>query len=344
MATWTTPATFINGQLVAASDLNTQLRDNSTVLRAGGVAITSQAAGDIITASSATQFSRAAMVDFGFQAVAGGRLTLTTGTPVTSSDVTAATTLYYSPYTSAQIAVYDGSSAWSVLTFSELSIAVPATTSQMYDVFVYSSSGTATLELLAWTNDSTRATALVRQNGVYVKSGATTRRYVGSFRTTTVSGQTEDSTTKRYVWNYYNRVPRLLQRFETTSSWTYSSTTIRQANAATANKVETVVGVVESPIALHVSASGEAAAGVSFKIGIGLDSTTTFSTGNSPTSWSVASSLPTGLTVNYHAMQQLGYHYYSWNEAGDTSTTTVGGTWSQASTYGTAGISGSILG
>ncbi len=111
-----------------------------------------------------------------------GRLTLTSGTPVTTSDVTAATTLYFTPYTGNRIGLNNGS-AWQVHTFTELSIAIPATTDTNYDVFVYDNSGTPTLELLAWSDATTRATAIAFNGGVYVKSGDATRRYLGTIRT-----------------------------------------------------------------------------------------------------------------------------------------------------------------
>jgi len=207
------------------------------------------------------------------QATAGGRLTLTTLVPVTTADVLAATTLRYTPYTSAQIALYSGA-AWALFSFSELSIAVPATTSQLYDVFVFDNAGTRTLELLAWTNDTTRATALVQQDGVLCKSGALTRRYVGSMRTTTVSGQTEDSTVKRYVWNVTNRVARVLRRLEATASWTYSILTWRQMNAAPANQLDVIVGVSEAPITVTATANASSSAADAAYVAIGEDSTT----------------------------------------------------------------------
>lgn len=43
------------------------------------------------------------------------RLTLTQGTPVTTSDVTAATAVYLEPYNGAQLTVYDGSANWVLL-------------------------------------------------------------------------------------------------------------------------------------------------------------------------------------------------------------------------------------
>jgi hypothetical protein len=81
----------------------------------------------------------------------------------------------------------------------------------MNDVFAYLSSGVLTLEVVAWSNVTTRATALVTQDGVLVKSGATNKRYIGSFYCTTAgNGQTVDSTANRFIWNYYNRVGRKL--------------------------------------------------------------------------------------------------------------------------------------
>src|SRR3990167_7040004 len=121
-------------------------------------------------------------MDFG---VCDGRLTLTSGTPVTTADVTGATSIYFAPFKGNRIGLYDGSSAWAIYTFTELTLALGTLTSGLpYDVFAYDSSGTVTLEALAWTNGTTRATALTTQNGVLVKTGATTRRYLGTFYTT----------------------------------------------------------------------------------------------------------------------------------------------------------------
>jgi hypothetical protein len=193
-----------------------------------------------ITGSSSTGTSGAGT---GFIYPACGRLTLTSVTPVTTSDVTGATTLYYTPYTGDQIALYNGAT-WDLITFPEISIAIPSGTSQMYDVFIYNNGGTATLELLAWTSDTARATALVLQNGILCKTGALTRRYVGSVRTTTVSGQTEDSIVNRFLWNYYNRVPRLLQKSEATNH-TYATVAYRYWNNDTTQHVNYICGVVE---------------------------------------------------------------------------------------------------
>ena len=246
--------------------------------------------------------------------IAGGRLTLSTGVPVTTGDVTAATNIFYTAYLSNEIALYDGV-IWKLTYLAELSIALPAVASQIYDVFLYNNSGTPTLELLAWTNDTTRATALVLQNGVLCKTGALTRRYLGSVRTTTVAGQTEDSRTARYVWNYNNRVGRELRRLETTASWNYTTATIRQANAATANQVDFITGVVEEPFAISLKAlvSNNTGGLVHASVGLGVDSTTTF-LAPALAQADFFANLLTPLTFSLTLPTLLGRHVYSWNE------------------------------
>ncbi len=132
--------------------------------------------------------------------VCDGRLTLTTATPVTTSDVTAAATVYFTPYAGNRIALYDGA-AWTMLTFAEISIALGTLTNDLpYDVFAYNNAGVVACEILAWTSKTARATALVLQDGVLSKTGALTRRYLGSFHTTATT-TTEDSLVKRLLFN-----------------------------------------------------------------------------------------------------------------------------------------------
>jgi hypothetical protein len=117
------------------------------------------------------------------QIVNNFRLSLLTATPVTTTNQTysAAQTLYCTPYNGSYISLFNGTS-WDTFSSAEFSIALGTLTNAVgYDVFAYSNSGVPTLELLAWTNATSRATNLVYQNGVLCKTGALTRRYLGSF-------------------------------------------------------------------------------------------------------------------------------------------------------------------
>lgn len=275
------------------------------------------------------------------------RLTLTTAVPVTTADVTAATTIYCTPSgTGNRIALFDSAGTATIITTAEFSIAVPATTSQMYDIFAFSNVGVATLELLAWTNDTTRATALVlTTTGVYTKSGDLTRRYLGSFRTTAVSGQTEDSVTKRYLWNYYRRMPRLLQKYEATTSWAYTTATVRQANGAATNQVDLVVGIAEVLIDLAlVGVSVENTNNVVVSAGIGEDATTTYLAAQALFT-NAAITPDVSFAVRLLKMPAVGRHFYAWNEwSTATGTTTWKAVNAAAGSTITAGLTGWIDG
>lgn len=98
--------------------------------------------------------------------------------------------------------------------------------------------------------NNSRTTGLASQDGVYVKSGDPTRKYLGTFKTTGAGQLTADNRAARLIWNFYNRRPRSLLRQEPTNSWTYGSTTPawRAANNDARNRVEFVCGVAEDPI------------------------------------------------------------------------------------------------
>lgn len=278
------------------------------------------------------------------------RLTLSTGVPVTTADVTAATTIYCTPGGKGnRIALYDSTGAATVYTSAEFSIAVPATTSTMYDVFAYANSGTPTLELTAWTNDTTRASAIVlTTTGVYTKTGDLTRRYLGSFRTTGTSGQTEDSLAKRYLWNYYNRVSRPMAVLEATDSWTYTTLTYRQANAATTNQLDFVIGVAEVEVNADVFATyGNSTGGVLVRVAIGEDSTSSPTTTGQIIHQDNAASGIYGLaTAKLRRYPAVGRHTWVWlEESVATGTTTWYGDDGGSSLSRTqSGILGSLSG
>lgn len=254
-----------------------------------------------------------------------GRLTLTTGTPVTVGDVTAATSIFFTPYRGNRVALFDGS-LWAAYVYTERSIAVPSTSSQVYDVFLYNNSGTLTLELTAWTNDTTRATGLVVQDGVYVKSGALTRRYLGTFSTTAVSGQTEDSTANRLVYNYAQRVDRPFLRQETTDTWTYTTATFRQANNSAANQVTLVNGVSEEAVDLRlVAQAANSSASIQVTVAIGEDSTTAKAAAcvNGFETTSNAGNTISMMSASLVKIPGLGRHVYTWLEYSTATGTTT---------------------
>lgn len=276
-------------------------------------------------------------IDPRIKSICDGRLTLTTGTPVTTADVTAAGTLYWALYGGNQIGLYNGT-RWQAFTVAQLSIAVPAAATQVYDAFVDYNSGTPALTLTAWTNDTTRATALVAQDGVLVLTGTLGKRYVGTVRTISAS-QLNDSAAFRHVWNYYHRVPRTLRISDATATWTYDGI-LRQARASTANQVDVVVGVAEVPVQLAINEVVTNSAGsMNVGVSIGEDSTSAAATGYTGGAQVITTAAEYALLSGYlYKYPAVGRHIYTWLELASAGTTTWhGAALSGGGAYGLAG-------
>jgi len=215
-----------------------------------------------------------------------------------------------------RISLYDGSAGWDTLNFAEASVTVPSTTTTPFDIFAYNNSGTIALEALSWTNDTTRATALTTQDGVLVKTGATTRRYLGTGRTTGVSGQIEDSDTSRLLWNYYNRVARSLLIKDSTSHG-YATAAWRYWNNDSGNKLEFVLGVAEDWISYTVAGDMTLSDVGATHTAIGVD---TAAGGTQSVATSIAMRLKSG--VASVANVAIGYHYLAMLEYGNANNPT----------------------
>lgn len=260
--------------------------------------------------------------------IPGGRLTLVSGQPVPIRDQVGAFIVYYTPYRNNNIFTWNGTS-WQRNTFSELSLGVVGlTTGKNYDVFIDQLATTLSLSN-PWTDNITRADALGTQDGTTVLGIDHTRLWLGTIRassptTTEDSGGGSSSQVggQRFVWNAYNQVPRFISVIDTTGSWTYSTATIREANNNAGNRVEYVSGADETLINVEIvstaSISGTSAREAT--VGIGLDSTTTFSGFIGAASNPGASAIEARLSGRFSGFPGMGYHYLSWNESGSDGT------------------------
>jgi hypothetical protein len=252
---------------------------------------------------------------------AQGRLTLESGVPFSINAQTAKTTLYFTPFNGAHVTVYDGT-RWVLFKFTELSLNISAyTANKNYDVWVYSNSGTLTLDSTVWTNDTTRATSLASQNGILVKSGDATRRYLGTIRITGTTGQCEDSYQRRFVWNYYNRMRQGGGTWNTNATWTYSTATWRESNGGTGHsRFEHVIGV-SGETTLRILC-GSYVSGNTCNPGAALDTTT----GPYVTQYYYGTSAIHGLGFKYSSFNlyvlSAGYHYCTQLDYGQATTVT----------------------
>lgn len=255
-----------------------------------------------------------------------GRLTLSSNTPVTTSDVTGAS-LYYTSYKGNKLSHWNGTSE-EIHTFSQITRSLSGLTANTnYDAFVYDSNSDGiddTIDLVAWTNNTTRAIAISYQNGIPTKTGATSRTYVGTIRITATTGQCADSLAFRYVWNCFNRVVRPLSSINTATSYAYSTKTWRQFNGGTgAIQLNLVVGLAEDAITVGATAFfGTSNANRGAYVGIGVNSTSTNSaqlTGNN----TLNQLAPQSIRADYTGIPSLGLNNIYPLEAGNGSTTTT---------------------
>jgi hypothetical protein len=282
----------------------------------------------------------------------GGRLTLTTGVPVTSSDVTGATTVYYTLYKHDVVELYDGA-GWIPYQFSELSQATTDATkspaavaaSKNYDVFVWNDSGTLRATRgPTWDSGAVAGSDTARGTGAgstelelfegrYVNKNAITngpaaRRglYVGTIRSDALS-QINDSLAKRHVWNNYNRVARAMRVAEITDTWTYTTNAFRQANGSAANQFDMVRGLDEDAVSATVLAAATwSSTAFTPTVAIGLDSTTTPATGCLRSRGDTSAAGFVGNCMAFwNGLPGLGRHFLAWLENPGVATGTA--TW-----------------
>lgn len=272
-----------------------------------------------------------------------GRLTLTTGVPVMTGTVSAAGTVFYTPYVGATVPLWGGST-FTATTCSQLSnvLANSATgnagpaagaSSSFYDLFVWSNSGTPTLTRgPAWTNGTTRSagTAISRVQGILTNNVAITNgpgigagTYVGTVATDSggatvtwspvVSGSGGAACVLN-VWNMYNRVVIGASVEDTGATYTYTTGTVREARGSTNNRITTVTGQQEDSVTanLNVAITFAASATAFPGCGIGLNSTTSFATiclisnqGSTAASASLYNSFVSQLSIGANSIYSL---------------------------------------
>lgn len=247
-----------------------------------------------------------------------GRLTSRSGVPVTPGDSINNTTIYFTPYKGNYITVYYRNQ-WRIMRFSEISLALSGTTAgNIYDIFVYRASlGVLTLELsTAWTNSKVRSQALTLQDGVYVKASDTTRRYLGTFRTNGSANQYDDGTVTRGLWNYYNRVKRVMRVYDSSNTWNYNGNAWRRAGADANNDADFVIGINEVLCMMRIKTNLTSAGGADrlFTVGVGVNTLTVNSAQLMGASGDAGNVNPVTMAL-YYGYPGIGYNVLTYIES-----------------------------
>lgn len=337
-----------------ASQLGCLSPDNSTITANAGV-LTAVNTGTVTSIATSSNIIGGTITATGTIAqqniLPGGRLTLQSGHPVMVASQTAQTAVYYAPYLSPWVPIYNGTTmqAYNFTASTTDTVGLTLTlgsnwaATTIYDVYVTNPSGTVELCTVAWTNATTRATALALFDGVLTNAASATCRttnaatitlaqnqgtYLGSFVTTGSTGTVSYTFGSAAsgggaavfgVWNYYNRVTVSTAVTDSGTSYTYTSATVRQARASAGNQVSILIGVSEDSIQASYTSEIDttATSAASGTVAIALDSTTTIPVSRGIV-WSQAAVSMIGRAIAFYSTTPAaGTHFVSANEAGD---------------------------
>jgi len=225
---------------------------------AGAAAASAAAASASAAAAAGSAVESASYVSL---ARVDGRLTLTSGSPADVSDFSKAI-VYFSPYEGNRVPLYYGG-AWHMYQFSEVSVGSFGT--GVYDIFAYYNGTGVALEKVAWLSESARAVALLTLDGVLIKAGDPTRRYIGSAYAE--AGALNNHAQKRWLWNQHNRLECGIIKLPS-GNWNYTTAAWRSANLDGDNRVDVLFGRAEGNFNLHARASVTNATGAGVAVGI----------------------------------------------------------------------------
>ena len=206
--------------------------------------------------------------------IMNGRLTLTSGTPILSSNVSTASTLYWTPYLGNRMTVWNGTT-WVTVPFLETSLNVSSgTATTVYYVYAYLSNGLIALDY--------NTTAPTLMDGVMVMTGNKFYRYLGNIYFLTTGnliyyplGASNNTFNGISFCNYYNEIPVDMSILcNDAASWTYAVQTMRFPNANSNWELRVVSAKPKTCAATYkTQVSGSTA---SAYVGIGNNSISTF--------------------------------------------------------------------
>jgi len=96
-----------------------------------------------------------------------GRLTLASGSPVTNTEISGASVLYFTPYKGDLVSVYENGK-WVCVRFQEASLSLASgSPNTNYDVFCNSNGSGIDLSLNKWSGSASGQSSFVVQDGVF---------------------------------------------------------------------------------------------------------------------------------------------------------------------------------
>ena len=303
---------FDGGVAIGSSYAGVDAAPTNGLIVQGGVGIgtTSPLSGTALNVNGAFDSNNLLLNGVQVPMTPGGRLTLTSNTPVMTADVTGASTIYYADYINDLVPLYNGTNWTEYALSGQVSLALDSNSAhtgyqqsgKLFDLVVNDNSGTPQLCTgPAWTSSTARASAIALQNGIWTNSGSWTLKcdttsstytcaanectYVGTMYAT-ANGQTglnchplaAAGGTASYIAfaNIYNTVPINCISQDSTHPWTYSTSTWRAADNSSSNSVSAIDPLgMYSARGSYLTSGANTGLGQCAYVGLARNSTTT---------------------------------------------------------------------
>jgi hypothetical protein len=283
----------------------------SSVALAGNPTTTTQTATTNNTTIATTAFVQSNIL--GFLVLQQGRAYGVSGNANEDTSSSGTATIYFGPTERGNVITIDnGSGVLISQTFSEASLSLSGL-SGGYDIYANSaSSSTVSITAVAWTNATTPPTRSTDAAGRFTKHSATNFLLVAAIYVN-ATPVTADWTGERWISNVYNQIPKALSAVDSTASWTYASTTLREARGQStdgASRVSTFNWNGNQAINLtnfQLCSNGTLADGCG--IAIGVNSSTGASVYVAQTNYTANALL--ALSCNYAATLSVGLNYFT---------------------------------
>lgn len=325
--------------------LPTTAGSNTNVLQTDGSGNTTWAAagaGTVSSVATANGLTGGTITSTGTLSVLGIvhsqlRLTLVTATPVMTTTQSAKTSIFLTPYSGLYLPSYNGTNTLMVSTGGEVSLALDSNaghtgyqqSGKNFDLF-WDDAGSRLVTGPAWTDGTTRATALEYKNGFLCNAASMTAKFDASASTATIAqdrglylgtmrasadGQcsfiygasSAGGTAGQFLlWNMYNRTTLTSFTNDSTDSWTYAVGTFRAADASTGNSFSYVCGQADEAVSASYSimAQNDATSLAVIAIGVDVTNALTQASGQFRVAATVGS-----MIAGYSGIPGLGFHF-----------------------------------
>jgi hypothetical protein len=248
------------------------------------------------------------------------RVYLVSGSPYADGSSSGNSNIYAGPLpTGNKQTVDNGSGVLSIVTITEISLALTLTSGSAYSVFLVNTAGAQTLEVDVWSNSTTPLTYARDGAGRFCKSGSTNKLLIAELYAA-ATNKVYDWTGSRHLVNLYNQQEAVLFAQDTSASWAGTGAIEAHSTVDGTGRVSIFVGSNAIPLKVDAMQNFSTGAANVAIFGLGLNSTSAFTVSNQIS----GAATQEGVSVHYAANLTTGLNFIQRLDNAPNTTTVTG--------------------